>query len=458
MYIVETLEQQQDFLTKFAESDSIVIPILADPKLHPLNDNHLSLLYCKLLTSDKSYMLAIDHPDSVDYNTEWCAVIGLMGRDREDHKVYVYDKKSVYQSVGFRGAIDVCLLNGSRIDISDTDTSVHAFIHGKYGNFRDINKTIPLTKHYEKCEQIANKMQMVIDAREDVIQLDSFGRMNNDTIFALSWVEYSGICVNPDRLKQHFGINRLKHVNKNNLIYSQYNIYTATGRPSNRFGGINFAALNKDTGSRSAFISRFGKGGTLLSYDYDAYHLRLLAKLVGYEFPMDIAGHEYLGKQYFETDNLTPEQYVESKEKSYELLYGNITDEVKHIPFFAACTVFIDRTWKDFQQQGHIKSVLFDREIYLPKHVWKNKVLSYLLQSYETERNVLIIHQLMRLLRDTKTKLVLYTYDSFLFDFCIDDTKQLVIDIKSVLEDNEFPARVEYGIDYDNMNLFEVNR
>ena len=34
------------------------------------------------------------------------------------------------------------------------------------------------------------------------------------------------------------------------MFYSEYNLFTSTGRPSNRFGGINFAALNKKDGSR----------------------------------------------------------------------------------------------------------------------------------------------------------------------------------------------------------------
>ena len=47
---------------------------------------------------------------------------------------------------------------------------------------------------------------------------------------------------------------------KDGLVYSEYNPYTTTGRPSNRFGGTNFAALNKTDGSREKYISRFDGG------------------------------------------------------------------------------------------------------------------------------------------------------------------------------------------------------
>ena len=41
------------------------------------------------------------------------------------------------------------------------------------------------------------------------------------------------------------------------LEYTQYNPYTSTGRPSNRYNGINYAALNKEDGTRDRFVSRF---------------------------------------------------------------------------------------------------------------------------------------------------------------------------------------------------------
>ena len=48
--------------------------------------------------------------------------------------------------------------------------------------------------------------------------------------------------------------------------------------------------------SRNGFVSRFDDG-VLIEMDYDAYHLRLIADIIGYDFP-DGSVHEYLGKQY----------------------------------------------------------------------------------------------------------------------------------------------------------------
>ena len=40
----------------------------------------------------------------------------------------------------------------------------------------------------------------------------------------------------------------------------------------------------------------------LFEFDYDAYHLRLIADLIGYDFP-DSSIHEHLGKLYFKKDS-----------------------------------------------------------------------------------------------------------------------------------------------------------
>jgi len=45
------------------------------------------------------------------------------------------------------------------------------------------------------------------------------------------------------------------------------------------------------------------------------------------------------------------------------------------------------------------------------------KLFNYVLQNLETSVNVLVLWDIFRILRGYKTKLVLYTYDSFLFDY-----------------------------------------
>jgi hypothetical protein len=57
--------------------------------------------------------------------------------------------------------------------------------------------------------------------------------------------------------------------------------------------------MNKEDGTRSAFCSRF-ESGALVEMDFDSYHVRLIAKLIGYKLPLTSV-HDYLGRFYFDT-------------------------------------------------------------------------------------------------------------------------------------------------------------
>ena len=121
-----------------------------------------------------------------------------------------------------------------------------------------------------------------------------------------------------------FKLGESNLVDNNNLVYSQYNMMTPTGRPSNAFGNVNFAALNKKTGQRDCFTSRFGNDGLLIMVDYESYHLRLLANFLEYDLPKTSL-HEYLGKYYHGKDTLTEEEYELSKKITFNLIYGGIS-------------------------------------------------------------------------------------------------------------------------------------
>ena len=75
------------------------------------------------------------------------------------------------------------------------------------------------------------------------------------------------------------------------------------------------------------------------------------------------------------------------------------------------------------------------------------KYFNYLLQSTETEFNI----EVMKKLKDEKLPLpILYTYDSFLFEFSTDE-KDVVKEVESVLESFGFPTKVEFGNDYSEL-------
>ena len=81
------------------------------------------------------------------------------------------------------------------------------------------------------------------------------------------------------------------------------------------------------------------------------------------------------------------------------------------------------------------------------------KLLNYILQNLETATNVCILWDIFKILRDKNTKLVLYTYDSFLFD--LDKTEKSTFkEILNTFKERKLQTKISYGDTYD----FRQNR
>ena len=243
---------------------------------------------------------------------------------------------------------------------------------------------------------------------------------------------------------------------KSNLIYSEYNIYTRTGRPSNSYAGINFAALNKDDGSRDMICSRFDDG-ILVEFDFNSYHMFLISKLINFKLPTtDI--HRYLAEQMTSKINISAEEKTMMKQINFELLYSDIDQSIiDAVPFFNEIYKFRNELYHDFIKNGYIETYLFKRKLYMPKDSKLATVFNYYIQSFETEQNIIFIHQMNQYFVEhpsLKSKLILYTYDSFLFDF--DKSELLHIpELMKLL--CEFPLKVNAGYDYGHLTEIKIN-
>ena len=80
----------------------------------------------------------------------------------------------------------------------------------------------------------------------------------------------------------------------------------------------------------------------------------------------------------------------------------------------------------------------------------KNKLFNYYVQAAETENNSKVITKLLDLQKTNNIKLVLSTYDSFLFD-CEDINENLLDNIKSCFN---HPVSINYGKTYQDMKNF----
>ena len=432
MVIVETSEEFKNFARVFNKVDSIVIPIECDFNKHP-KDTRLCLLYIKTISKDsKEYILPFRHSDAVNLETY---MIDSLWTPKN---VYTYDKKKLLHFFNWEDTYDVqmnyYLEKNEPLVVDDVLTNAHEYFHRKYYGKPNINCVIPIMKHLEWCRKVVDilKVAGVIGLKE---KQSVYNIYNEDVLESLQKVESNGLQT------------------VDGMVYSEYNPYTATGRPSNRFGGLNFAALNKKDGSRKKFISRYGKEGMLVEMDYDAYHLRLIADVIDYQFPKGSV-HQHMAKLY-------GVDYDEAKSLSFQYLYGNIPYEVSQInPFFCKVEIYIDEVWKRYKSKNFIESDIYNKKIYRNNlsDMNKNKVFNYLIQLMETESNMRMLTELLPKIDNRKSKLILYNYDSFLFDFHLKDGLKFLKKVKGIIEQKgKFPVKVGKGWNYHEMEDITEN-
>jgi len=81
-----------------------------------------------------------------------------------------------------------------------------------------------------------------------------------------------------------------------------------------------------------------------------------------------------------------------------------------------------------------------------------NKLFNYTIQLMETENNMKVLSKLIPEIKDDRSKLILYSYDSFLLDFNMEDSLNYLMKVKKILEQNgKFPVKVSWGLNYHKM-------
>ena len=398
----------------------VMVPVPLNYSLHPKNTK-LCVIYVRDLQGEQSYLIPIEHPDYIP-----CYQVPT-----KIFKAYVPSiKDAAHLGINSQNLIDLELLHyyetGKKLTFEKT--TVQNFIERKYWKYPKYNTLIPILKLLEYCKK--NRKTYI----ETIGNIESLStecmEYNRDITDVYSYLESNGI-----------------HTTEG-IEHTQYNLFTSTGRPSNTFNGINYAALNKEDGSRDRFISRF-ENGMLVEFDFDAYHLRLISNLIGYDLP-DGSVHEYLGKYYFGKDNLTEEEYQEAKKINFKILYGGIPEEFKNIEFFSLISKFIGKLWHEWKSKSYVTTYLYKRRMTKERLGEMNpqKLFNYYIQAYETEHNITVIKRFKEVLDDKQTKVVLCTYDSFLFDFNISDGLETLQQIKSAMD---IPSKVSVGANYGTM-------
>ena len=427
--IIDDIQQLQNY----NYSSVFLYPIVKDSRLHNSQNSIIGFVIVDL-DSRKCITISNGHPEGV-YNTNDLSFL-------KNSVVYCYNTAAMkYGGFDTSDYIDVEMqyyLYSNAAYIQDIPTIINHYTR-QFNQCNRINELIPLYKH----EQF---IQDMIDQCWVRNKQNGLSFYQHELLSVFHTIERNGIKVDVDKFNHRFGKTLSL---QNDKCFTQYNYYTTTGRPSNRFGGINFAALNKSDDTREAFISRY-EDGLLVEIDFNSYHPRLIAQLIGYDFGDDNV-YEHLATYYHNTDTPTKEQIENAKEATFRQLYGGIQQQYLHIPFFAKTNDMAKYLWNQAETVGYIESPISGRRLMIHNHQDINMyvLFNYFIQMYETEHNVLLLGKLFEQL-DQQILPILYTYDSILFDLPSEKVQLLQTTLKENIP-NTFPYKLKSGKDYGNL-------
>ena len=418
-YLIEDLDQLKSFYNLgYKEAFIEIIPF--NDRIHPTL-NSVSLVYIRPLLATKGFMLGVSHSETLNEISQHITVIL-----QKFEVLYCRDKKEILHYFPLKHLLDITPPPTPYIRPS---TTTHELFYRNHGKNSEINKIIPIVKHYEVCEQIYNDLKPNIE-NANTPYSEFF---NSKVTLVFNAIERNGLRINKTEFEQHF------YPTEQDFVYTQYNLKTTTTRPSNKFNGVNYAALNKENGCRKSFIPRNDK---FIEIDISAYHPSLASRLIDYNFPVDDI-HAHFATLY-------KVDYAKAKELTFKQLYGGVFESYKNLDFFKKIQSYTDKKWQQFENTGFIEVPISNYRIEKNNVGEMNpqKLFNYLLQGYETSQNILVLWDMMRILMGKNTKLVLYTYDSFTLDI---DNKEIEVieEIKNIFKKYKLNTKNKTGYDYD---------
>ena len=420
MYWLVEDEEQLNVLINSGYKEAFIEVIPYNDTIHPVQ-NHVSLVYIRPIEASKGFMVCITHSECLNaLNTR---INDLLNKF---NKIYCRDKKETLHYFPIKTLYDITPPPHTYIRPT---TQTHELYYREHKDNPELNLIIPIVKHYELCETIFRDLKANINIEKT--KYDEFFNSRVSVVF--NAIERNGVRIHNKTFEEYF------HPVDGEYVYTQFNLKTTTTRPSNKFKNVNYAALNKENGCRKSFIPRNNR---LVEIDISAYHPSLSARLIGYDFAnVDIHAH-------FAT--LYGVDYKKSKELTFKQLYGGVFDNYKGLEFFQKIEKYVLDLWNKFESDGFVECKVsgYRYEKEKLQNMNPQKLFNYILQNLETSTNVLILWDILRILRGYKTKLVLYTYDSFLLDVD-NDEEDVLWKIREVFIKYQLNIKEIEGYDYN---------
>ena len=214
----------------------IVIPVFADPFLHPLHKNNkLSFLYVREYdmkdTLGEARIISELNPDC----TEMCEDYSWMN---EKKGLILTPDSKILQAIfpEYKNVLDVThaywWLYNKPLDLDVRNNAIE-FLSNKFYNVKKLNEIIPISKHKEYCDEVCDRIRDFLSKDLKTLMDSSWFTDEGgiEPLKAFSNIEKQGIKVTDD-VSDIFDIRVKKHISDGKL-YSQYNLLTTTGRPSN---------------------------------------------------------------------------------------------------------------------------------------------------------------------------------------------------------------------------------
>lgn len=436
-YIVEQESKLQQ-LQSLARLGLYVDIISSNSLYHPKFTSTVAV-YVRSVGGKNGYIIPINHDEGLNISKE--RVYELLSNTS---KLYTLDKKELLYHFNLQAAIDLSLLYSmtkyEKLEYSRENNSLN-FFYNKFSEHSNINQIIPITKLYESCEKIYDSIKHTFDIKIPK-GFDFYNKTATNVFYLL---EQSGLGIYYDAFTKMFSPRNPLYNIKDNVTYTSYNLYNVTSRPTNAFNSINFAAIPKSAEHRKCFRPQ---NDVFVEMDFDGYHLRLLCDQINYTLTSESA-HKQLARLYFGKDEITDEEYSEAKQINFQAIYGKIPEKHKNLKIFKEIQEYINFMWNFFNDNGVVYNPMSDKPFTKElKDMHPQKLMNYMMQSLETSRNILILKEVLRYLRDKKTKITLYTYDAFLLDFSKEDGKQTLQDIQKIMEEGgKYPTKFKYSTD-----------
>jgi hypothetical protein len=428
-FIVETEEQ----LAQLLKVDKCFIELMSlSEHTHPTLTNPCVLYYNDF---QKGYIIPINHSEG--FSIELQSIEKLLSTIP---KVYLLDKKWHSYYFDLPNSIDLyftILDREGQVKDFQCYTPIHLDYYEKFKFSPTVNDYIPISKHYERCE-------CMFETVKDYVGLESNTEWQSKYVEVYKWVEEQGILINEKLFDKYFETPWKGRSIGNSKVYSSYNLYNITSRPTNAFNSINFLAFNKENGSRTAFIPQ---NDAFVEFDFDGYHIRLIADAMHTDIPQNQSIHEYLGKQYFNKEELTPEEYQEAKKITFRQMYNGVEEEYMYIKFFEDVYHTVRAMWTAYTNNGFLE--LPNGRKLTQENANPQKLFNYYIQCLETVNNVKKLDKLKDYLKDKQSKVLLVVYDSILIDYAVSDGKGTLSHIKDILEEGGYKVKAKKGDNYN---------